>query len=481
MIDLMIRTKIITGKPLFSDTALVFLIAYLVVSSVALTPLVAVSAEPAEAISETEALQVWADFRSKVLNEDYEGARQYIYPRYRSRYEESRLKRWYFGAGADSLVLTSLKMMENYADLRYEGSFKNGKFGFRFCLIKEAGRIYFTIPAHAMTLDWEKRESDHFIFIYDRDKKVAPYGLTYPTDLAVRLMEEHCDRFSSLLDVHAKEKIEVYLANSPEETARLAEYPEKVEGCAQPILFVVVSTFPFGVMHEVVHVLYYVCAGRVDTEGPDFLVHGLPEYGDGNLGAYGGYQATARMKNNLEEGTFKPLREIDDYPETASLTQYLIEEYGAKKYRQLIKEATDNEHFVQALAQIYGMSMDELEHEWIDWIKRSNTPIERMDGKTVEFRIITDQWERKTIGRYTIWCDTQKRMPSEKNVARMDKLYLNLCRKRNVEPLPNVSFYLANSKNQMAGLFPSADKYYSNGNMMADTTFVDSKLFLGDK
>lgn len=434
-----------------------------------------------EVISKAEALRVWDDFRTKVLNEDYEGAGEYIYPRYRSRYEESRLKRWYFGAGADSLVLTGFKMMENYADLRYEGSYKNGKFPFEYCLIKEAGRIYFTFRAHAMTLDWEKRETDHFIFIYDRDKRDAPYGLTYPTDLAVRLMEEHYDRYSSLLDVHTKEKIEIYIANSPEETARLFGVAEKAQGYAQPFLLVVVSTFPHSVMHEVVHVLAYLCLGRSDTQVSDFLSHGLVEYGDGNLGTYGGYQATARMKKNLEEGTFKPLREIDDYPETASLTQYLIEEYGAKKYRQLFKEATDNEHFVKSLAQIYGLSMDELEHEWIDWIKRSNTSVERMDGKTVEFRIITDQWERRTIGRYTIWCDAQQKMPSKEDVARMDKLYVNLCRKKNVEPLPHVSFYLANSKNRMAEFFPSADKCYSNGNTMADTTFVGSKLFLGDE
>jgi hypothetical protein len=294
-------------------------------------------------------------------------------------------------------------------------------------------------------------------------------------------MEEHYDRFAFLLDVHTKEKIEIYVANSPEETARLAGMAEQAEGYAQPFLLVVVSTFPHAVMHEVMHVLDYIYLGRSDTRVSDFLTHGLVEYGDGNLGTYGGYQATARMKKNLEEGTFKPLLEIDDYPETASLTQYLIEEYGAKKYRQLLKDATDNEHFVQSLAQIYGLSMDELEHEWIDWIKRSNTMIDRMYGKTVEFRIITDQWERKTIGRYTIWCDTQQKMPSNEDVARMDKLYLNLCRKRNAEPLPHISFYLANSKNRMTEFFSSADKCYSNGNTMADTTFVGSKLFLGDE
>lgn len=123
--------------------------------------------------------------------------------------------------------------MENYADLRYERSYKNGKYPFEYYLIKDAGRIYFAIPAHAMALDWEKRETDHFIFIYDRDKRDAPYGLTYPTDLAMRLMEEHYDRFASLLGVHAKEKIEVHLANSPEETARLAGATEKAEGYAQ--------------------------------------------------------------------------------------------------------------------------------------------------------------------------------------------------------------------------------------------------------
>ena len=468
-------------RSLFSNGALIFLIACLAVSFVALSPLAAESARPVETISENEVLNAWADFRSKVVNKDYELAREYIYPRYRSRYEESRLKKWYFGAGADSLVLTGLDVEENYAYLRYEGSYKNGNFPFKFCLIKEAGRIYFTIPAHAMTLGWEKRETDRFIFIYDRDKKNAPYGLTYPTDLAVRLIEEHYDKFSSLLDVHAKEKIEVYIANSPEETARLAGNTQKSEGYAHPFLFVVVSTFPHAVMHEVMHVLEYICLGRDHSEIADFLSHGLQEYGDGNLGTYGGYQATVRMKKNLEESTFKPLREIDDYPETASLTQYLIEEHGARKFRQLIKAATDNDQFAQSLAQIYGLSMDELEHEWINWIKRGNHPIEKVYGKTVEFRIITDQWERKTSGRYTIWCDTQQKMPSNNDVARMDELYLNLCRKRNVEPLPHVSFYLANSKNRMVELFPSADKCYSNGNTMADTKYMGSKLFLGDE
>ena len=256
----------------------------------------------------------------------------------------------------------------------------------------------------------------------------------------------------------------------------LAGEEDKAEGYAQPPLYYLISTFPFGAMHEVMHVLEYTLTQRYYGRQCDYLSHGLVEYGDGNNGTWKGYQATAWMKKKLEEGTFTPLREIDSYPETASLTQYLIEEFGADKYRRLESAAVDNEHFAQALKDIYGSTIDELEKTWIQWIKNGNVSTEPMYGKTVEFRIITDEWDRKHFGRLTIWCDTRQKMPSAYGVRRVEKRYLEHCRRNAIEPLPEITFYLANSKDHMLELFPG-DGYYRKGNVMADTTFIGSKVF----
>jgi hypothetical protein len=239
---------------------------------------------------------------------------------------------------------------------------------------------------------------------------------------------------------------------------------------------IVISTFPFGVMHEVMHVLEYTLIQRWDMRTSDYLSHGLEEYGDGNNGTWKGYQATAWMKKKLADGTFKPLREIDDYPETASLTQYLIEEFGADKYRRLDQAAVDNEHFTLALKDVYGLSLDDLEKEWTQWIKNSNVSIEPMYGKEVEFRIITDVWDRRHFGRFTIWCDTGQKMPSIGEVRRIERRYLEHCRENGTKPLPEITFYLANSKDHMLELF-AGNGYYKDGNLMADTTFAGSKVF----
>jgi hypothetical protein len=472
----------LTWKKQHAARALALLFIFLVVPGYLSATSTEKSKRPAhEAINKNDATRAWADFQSKILNKDYQAAAEYIYPRYRQRFGNSPYKKWYFGAGADSLVLKKLDVQGNYADLCYSAFYRGSPYDIKYSLIKEAGRTYFTYQAHAMTLDWDRRESDHFVFIFDKDKRNAPFGITYPTDLAVRLMEEHYDRIATLLGIAVEDKIEVYISNSVEETARLAGEAEKAEALSQPILNVVISPFPFSVMHEVTHVLAYIYLQRNDMKVSDFLSHGLVEYGDGNGGSWKGYQATAWMKKNLEDGTFKPLREIDDYPETASLTQFLIEEYGAKKYRQLLVEATDNEHFMQSLKDIYGLSLDELEREWIEWIKKSQVTMDPMDTRTVEFRILTDPWDRKSVGRYTIWVDTQQRMPSEKEVARVETLYVNECRKRSIAPLPHISFYLANSRNRMLELFHSPDDYYRDGNVMADTTFINSKAFLDEE
>jgi hypothetical protein len=68
-------------------------------------------------------------------------------------------------------------------------------------------------------------------------------------------------------------------------------------------------------------------------------------------------------------------------------------------------------------------------------------------------------------------------MPSEKEVARVEKLYVNQCRKGSIAPLRHILFYLTNSRNRMLELFRSPDDYYRDGNVMADTTFINSKAF----
>lgn len=434
-----------------------------------------------DSIDKVQVLGVWEGFRSALMSKDHARAREYIYPRYLRRMEAMKggmggALRW-FGGGADSLELTELATKVGYAVLRYDATYRNDKFHLTCFIINEDGRYYLTFPADAMTRNWDRQESAHFIFIFDKDKADARFGLTYPTNLAIRLMEEHYARFTTLLGVHMAEKIEVYLANSVEETAMLAGETDKAEGYSLAPMNIVISTFPFGVMHEVMHVLEYTLTQRYYGKHCDYLSHGLVEYGDGNNGTWKGYQATAWMKKKLGEGTFKPLREIDDYPETASLTQYLMEEFGADKYRRLELAAVDNEHFTQALKDIYGFSIDKLENNWIRWIKNSNVPTEPMYGKEVEFRIITNEWDRKHFGRFTVWCDTHQKMPSAGEVRRVERRYLEYCRKNRIAPLSEITFYLANSRDHMVELF-TGNGHYRSGNVMADTTFAGSSIFL---
>jgi len=213
-----------------------------------------------------------------------------------------------------------------------------------------------------------------------------------------------------ILDLDAYEgKLEIYIANSAEEVGQLAGTRYKFEGLSIAGTEMCISLFPFGVFHEIVHLLMEKRYGHgMIIEPPGMLHHGFMEYGGGNGGLFKRHLSSYHMRKKLEvEGNIS-LAEIIGYPGSTSFTKHLIEEWGNKKYRELLFSIRQKpQNLIGSIESVYQINFNAFEQEWINWIKRNHETDRESIFDKIEFKIIVNTFDRKKTGRFTIYCDSK--------------------------------------------------------------------------
>jgi len=370
-----------------------------------------------------------------------------------------------FGGRADSV--TTFEMHDDYAEIQFYDHEGAKKIWHSICVMEDKGEYFLTLPCHAVTRHWERRESECCIFVYNPRKPYPRFGLTYPTDLSMRLVDDHCRWLMGILSIDSLPgKIEIYMANSPSEVGLLVGNNDMNEGLAIPWTRSCVCIYPWAVFHEIAHLLMWEKYGVIRE--PDMLNHGFQEYADGNGGMQKGHLSTYYMKNMLKKKGHLSLEAIEGPPGSTSFTKYLIEEWGRKKYRSLMGLS---DSLPGAFKEIYGQSLNDLEQGWNNWLYTNHENENELSTELIEFRIITDTFEKMQAGMFTIYCDSRQTFPSKSEVDRMGEKYVRYCRENNIMPYSNITFYLVNDGNRMKELFRSSGSFYQNGSTMADTLF----------
>ena len=220
--------------------------------------------------------------------------------------------------------------------------------------------------------DWHMHSSDNITFNW----------YAGGSDFGRRLAESVSDGLANLRlgrDLTAPAQAFVY--ESSEDLRGAVLFPQSWTGglafISHNILLIAVEpqeyeTYIPGLIHELAHLLVNDLTFNCFGDLPTWLEEGLATYAEGDLTDY---QRTALEEAISNDGLIS-LRSLNSsfpvdhsgaylsYAQSWSLVNYLIEEYGWPKMRQLLDVFSDGATYEQAVERVYRMGLDELQAAW---------------------------------------------------------------------------------------------------------------------
>ena len=131
------------------------------------------------------------------------------------------------------------------------------------------------------------------------------------------------------------------------------------------------------VPHEVGHVLIWRALGPEAGAIPRWFNEGLAEYIASPTPAYVDPAALAALRqggttsvSNLEEAFQDPRTVTAAYAESSSLVSFLVARKGEAVLPRLLRALRETGDFPHALRQTAGLSVDDLDQQWQQWVRR---------------------------------------------------------------------------------------------------------------
>ena len=226
-------------------------------------------------------------------------------------------------------------------------------------------------------VNWEMTRSEHFIFYY-RAGSFAERNM----DSIIDIEEYAYEHILNSLQLQYNGIISIYIYDSPEDAGW-----DRVKAIAYPRVETVEAIYsPVGksigiegaACHEITHVITWNTLGEPGTQ---FLSEGVAVAMDGEWHSQLDTITDLHLwvKKFIEEGT---LPELDDlieswgsvpgsisYPASGSFVLYLLDMYGAERFKQLFYRAT-SANFHDEFQKIYNISLPVAEQMWKDYCKR---------------------------------------------------------------------------------------------------------------
>jgi hypothetical protein len=346
-----------------------------------------------------------------------------------------------------------------------------------FYFVSEGGKAVLTYRWHAYARHWIERESPHFVFYYNPYKDSISAGVAVPTDLAVMLLERHWATMATLMNVSSVGKIPVYLVNSKPEMMSLFGVSRE-EGFIEPQTGSIITFFPDGTFEGVTTRLLFQASGDSlgtldDTGGRALcrlLVRGVSAYGDGNGGYVRGKSALFITRTLIAQGRYIALRDALTSPENplvvaeaASFVRFLVEEYGAHRFRSMIRQVHSDAQFIPVVERVYALPWASLEREFRVWVVRQIEEV-REPSELVQFRILTHLWDVQRVGAARVYVDTEMPFPSGSAIGRI----LSLHRTRLApHPLTIPYIYLTGSSRKLGEFHVAGSTYISSHVLIA--------------
>ena len=154
-------------------------------------------------------------------------------------------------------------------------------------------------------------------------------------------------------------------------------------------LFVLAGLDEDAMVHESTHLLMAHAVDSPLARIPAWLSEGLATYFES---VARGRDATARRA--VRDGTLLSLRNMNVVPgrpgeviifyaQSRSVVRHMIRTYGTDHMASLLRAINSGTHVDEAIPQVYGLSLDELEAEWKSEFAEATTVVPRPDPGTI--------------------------------------------------------------------------------------------------
>lgn len=195
------------------------------------------------------------------------------------------------------------------------------------------------------------------------------------------------DRISTDIGVKPKHRIKIYVYNSKEDmrpalVSRSESYDARTTTLgvviAEDTLLLLGSAM--GVEQTVAHELTHVVVGQATDNPfhapiPRWLDEGLAMYNEGQLPYYNQQALEDAIANDtlisvrsLSSYTGDPSQVDLFYAQSYSIADYLLGTYGKEKMVELLNVFGRGAHQEDALQEVYGFGLDELDARWREWV-----------------------------------------------------------------------------------------------------------------
>ena len=194
--------------------------------------------------------------------------------------------------------------------------------------------------------------------------------------------EQAIERLQDDIGVPLEHKISVYVYNSERDMSRAVAprseaYDERVTtlgiavGDRTLLLLGPHRDAEATIAHELSHVVVGIATDNPYTDLPRWLDEGLAMYAEGELPA----NNERALQRAIRDDALFSIRSMSSYPGQSSLVdpyygqvysvvEFMLDEFGAAKMRELLAVFADGSRQEDALAQVYGLSLEELDNLW---------------------------------------------------------------------------------------------------------------------
>ena len=219
--------------------------------------------------------------------------------------------------------------------------------------------------------EFERCESDHFVVYFHR-------GTLAERELReiVREREGAYAEVVRVLGVEPPHKVRLFLFPSPREKTFYTGHIGAGAAWGLTMMEVYNEEIKVEPHHELTHII----ASLVNPSPPALLSEGLAV----SVAPYwNGRHVDEWVRLYEERGELIPLTTLlafteigppdtapdVSYPEAGSFVRFLVERFGARKFRELYRRARNGEEFLEynkeLFARTYGRSLEQLEEEWL--------------------------------------------------------------------------------------------------------------------
>ncbi|MBD3181926.1 hypothetical protein GF312_06530 [Candidatus Poribacteria bacterium] len=243
--------------------------------------------------------------------------------------------------------------------------------------------ILIFIPCHIHAKEWSSVESEHFVVMYSESRKKA---------LEIqKIAEDFYPKVTENLGYSTPRKIAIWFFESRKNFHMTARAPiqDWAAGYAYPLHARIAIKDPSSLenrrinlthllKHEITHVIFGLYMGDNLEKVPTWFNEGIAMYGADEW-SYGEYWTI--LMGTLSDSII-PLKEISytfprgeskarlAYAQSSSVINFIVERYGHPALRECIRLMASGYSFNRAMNISMGISVDWLEHTWLNSIKK---------------------------------------------------------------------------------------------------------------